>query len=103
MAKNNLVLKSNIAPKSDTDLGYYLAGLIEGDGHFSKNQLIISAHENDFFFHALKHTLGYGKISQYTKGRALRFVISSKAGLRRIIQFNYAMENLLVGINSINC
>lgn len=30
MAKNNRVLKSNIAPKSDTDLGYYLAGLIEG-------------------------------------------------------------------------
>lgn len=81
MIKNNLLFKSNIVPKSDTDLGYYLAGLIEGDGHFSKNQLIISGHEKDYeFFHALKHALGYGKVSQYTRGRALRFVISSKAG-----------------------
>lgn len=86
MIKNNLLFKSNIVPKSDTDLGYYLAGLIEGDGHFSKNQLIISGHEKDYeFFHALKHALGYGKVSQYTRGRALRFVISSKAGLRRVI------------------
>ena len=51
MAKNNWVLKSTIAPRSDTDLGYYLAGLIEGDGHFSKNQLIISGHENDYEFY----------------------------------------------------
>lgn len=86
MAKNNWVLKSTIAPRSDTDLGYYLAGLIEGDGHFSKNQLIISGHENDYeFYQNLKDRLGYGKISKYTKGRALRFVISSKAGLRRVI------------------
>ena len=37
MAKNNYILKSNIAPKSEKDLGHYFAGLIEGDGHFSKN------------------------------------------------------------------
>ena len=40
MAKTNNILKSNIIPKSHTDLGYYLAGLIEGDGHFSKKQLM---------------------------------------------------------------
>ena len=28
MAKNNYILKSNIAPKSEKDLGYYFAGLI---------------------------------------------------------------------------
>ena len=86
MIKNNKTLKSNIVPRSATDLGYYLAGLIEGDGHFSKNQLIISGHERDYeFFQNLKCALKYGRISKYTKGRALRFVISSKAGLRRVI------------------
>ena len=86
MIQNNHIFKSNIAPKSETDLGHYLAGFIEGDGHFSKNQLIISGHENDYaFFKNLKYLLGYGEISKYTKGRALRFVVSSKAGLERVI------------------
>lgn len=86
MTRNNYIFKPNIATKSPIDLGYYLAGLIEGDGHFSKNQLIISGHENDFqFFETLQSLLGYGKISKYTNGRALRFVISSKAGLQRVI------------------
>ena len=35
-------------PSSDKDFGYYLAGLIEGDGDFNKqNQLIIAFHEKD--------------------------------------------------------
>lgn len=58
-----------------------------GDGHFSKNQLIISGHEKNgyAFFNSLKLLLGCGEISKYTKGRALRFVVSSKAGLLRVI------------------
>lgn len=32
------IFKSKNIPKTQTDLGYYLAGLIEADGHFSKNQ-----------------------------------------------------------------
>jgi hypothetical protein len=50
MIKNNRIFKSNIIPKSQIDLGYYLAGLIEGDGHFSKKQLIISGHQSDYEF-----------------------------------------------------
>lgn len=81
MTKTIRYLNLLLSPKSKTDLGYYLAGLIEGDGHFSKNQLIISGHENDYlFFESLKNLLGYGKVSKYTKGRALRFVVSSNGG-----------------------
>lgn len=78
--------KSNIIPKTSVDLGYYLAGLIEGDGHFSKRQLIISGHQNDYeFFKILSPMLGYGTVSNYSKGRGLRFVISSKTGLRHVL------------------
>jgi hypothetical protein len=100
MTKNNCILKSNITPKSETDLGYYLAGFIEGDGHFSKNQLIISGHENDYaFFNILKLQLEYGAISKYTKGRALRFVVSNKAGLQRVITL---CNGKFVGWNKFN-
>ena len=34
-------------PSSDKDFGYYLAGLIEGDGHFSNSKLEIILHEKD--------------------------------------------------------
>jgi hypothetical protein len=33
--------------KSDEDLGYYLAGLIEGDGYFGNSKLEIVLHEKD--------------------------------------------------------
>ena len=100
MLKNNYIFKSKIIPESHIDLGYYLAGLIEGDGHFSKNQLIISGHENDYeFFNILKSQLGYGVINKYTKGRALRFVVSSKTGLRRVIAL---CNGTFVGWNKFN-
>lgn len=86
MAKTNNIFKSNIIPKSRTDLGYYLAGLIEGDGHFSKKQLIISGHQKDYaFFKTLSTLLGYGTVRQYSKGHGLRFVISSKTGLYHVV------------------
>jgi len=37
ISKENLIsdhLKKDIKPKIDEDFGYYLAGLIEGDGYF---------------------------------------------------------------------
>lgn len=74
--------------QSQTELGHYLAGLIEGDGHFSKNQLIISSHIKDKpVLEALRKHVGYGTIKPYSQqSNALRFVISSKAGLRRVLK-----------------
>jgi hypothetical protein len=69
--------------RTDNDLGYYLAGLIEGDGHFSKKQLIISCHNGDniCFKQLIKH-VGYGTLRPYSTGRASRFVICNKTGPR---------------------
>jgi LAGLIDADG endonuclease len=94
------IFKSPIIPKTQTDLGYYLAGLIEGDGHFSKNQLIISCHENDkMCFELLIKLLDYGTLKPYSKGRALRFVISSNAGLKYVLKL---INGKFVGYNKYN-
>lgn len=85
---------------SQLDLGYYLAGLIEADGHFSKNQLIISCHSNDAdHFKRLLILLGYGSLKPYSKGRALRFVISSNAGLKHVLNL---INGKFVGVNKYN-
>lgn len=85
---------------SQLDLGYYLAGLIEADGHFSKNQLIISCHSNDSdHFKQLLNSVGYGSLKPYSKGKALRFVISSVAGLKHVLNL---INGKFVGFNKYN-
>src|SRR5271170_6121888 len=51
-------------PINDNDFGHYLAGLIDGDGHFSKQlQLIIVFNNKDAFLaYYLKGKIGYGHI-----------------------------------------
>lgn len=94
------LFKPRISPQTLQDLGSYLAGLIEGDGHFSKNQLIISCHNrDDACFRSLIKRIGYGTLKPYSKGRALRLVVSSKVGLRRILEL---VNGKFVGYNKYN-
>ncbi len=69
---------------TDEDLGYYLAGLIEGDGHFSK-RLEIVFHENDIaFIHILRSKIGFGSIYKVKDKRAYKLSIGSREGFTRI-------------------
>ena len=50
----------HIKPLNNEQLGHYLAGLIDGDGHFSsKQQLVI-------VFHSLDASLAYVRIHKRT-------------------------------------
>jgi hypothetical protein len=51
-------------PSSDKDFGYYLAGLIEGNGHFNKeNQLKIALDEKDISLaYFLKSFIQFGQV-----------------------------------------
>lgn len=78
------------------------------DGHFSKNQLIISClpgtGSNDAdHFKRLLILLGYGSLKPYSRssegGRALRFVISSNAGLKHVLNL---INGKFVGVNKYN-
>jgi hypothetical protein len=61
-------------------LGYYLAGLIEGDGYFGLTKLEIVFHMKDkSAAYQLGTYLGYG-IYDHSTRQAVRFVISNKTG-----------------------
>lgn len=56
----------HLKPLNNEQLGYYLAGLIDGDGHFSKAlQLVIAFSSSDAFLaYNLKEKLGYGNVKK---------------------------------------
>lgn len=87
--KSPLVIACNHGNKcrnAPTDLGYYLAGLIEGDGCFSRNKLEIIYHIKDLSAaYRLRDLLGYGAVYKHSSRKAVRFTISSKAGLSRVV------------------
>jgi len=72
---------------SDMEFGYYLAGLIESEGSFQGNQLIISFHELDApLAYYIKKEIGYGSVSKIQGKRAYKLVISKKAGVLKVIR-----------------
>ena len=98
-----------IKPINNKDFGYYLAGLIDGDGHFSSaEQLVIVFHNLDVSLaYYIKKRLGYGSVKKVKNKKAVILVISSKKGLEmifnlisgklrhinKIIQVNKILEN----------
>lgn len=70
------------------EFGYYLAGLIEGVGHFSlKNQQIISFNIKDISqAYYIKKQIGYGTITKIKEKEAIKYVISSKKGIYKVIE-----------------
>ena len=77
----------HLKPVTDDQFGHYLAGLIDGDGHFSsKQQLVIVFHSSDVslaFY--IKKYLGFGSIKRVKNKNAFLLVIASKKGLERVI------------------
>lgn len=71
--------KSNL---TDEELGYFLAGLIEGDGWFGKKQLDILFTENDTSLaYFLKKRIGYGNIYKIKGKKAVRYICKNIRGL----------------------
>ena len=77
----------HIKPLNDEQLGHYLAGLIDGDGHFSKiKQLIIVFSSPDVFLaYYVKEKIGYGSVKKVKNKNAYILVISNKKGMLHII------------------
>jgi Cytochrome C and Quinol oxidase polypeptide I/LAGLIDADG endonuclease len=77
----------HLKPVTDDQFGHYLAGLIDGDGHFSSaQQLVIVFHSLDAslaFF--IKEKLNCGNVKKVKAKNAFILVISSKKGLEKII------------------
>lgn len=85
-----------------------MAGLIDGDGHFSKiQQLVIVFNIKDTFLaYFIKKTLGYGQVKKVKNKNACIFIISGKEGIEKVInlinnklrtnnRYNQVIDNIL--------
>jgi len=74
-------------PLNNKQLGYYLAGLIEGDGHFSKaQQLVLTFSFPDAFLaYYLKERLGYGNVRKVKDKNTYLLIVSNKKGMLNVI------------------
>ena len=101
----------HVKPMSENDFGYYLAGLIDGDGHISNaNQLVISFHINDISLaYYIKKRIGYGTVKKVKNKNAALFIISSIKGLEKVLNNIYGklrhktkvdqINNILINLN----
>ena len=97
----------HLKPVTDNQFGHYLAGLIDGDGHFSsKQQLVIVFSGSDASLaYFLKERLGYGNVRKVKDKNAYILIISKSEGLTKVInlingklrtyKYNQAIENIL--------
>jgi hypothetical protein len=74
-------------PLNDQQLGYYLAGLIDGKGHFNNiPQLVIIFNSLDVFLaYYLKKAIGFGNVRKVKDKNVYLLIITNKEGLLRVI------------------
>jgi LAGLIDADG endonuclease len=71
---------------SDNEFGYFLAGLIEGDGWFGYKQLhIIFAEEDTSLAYYIKKRVGHGNVYKIKDKKAVRYICKNKTGLLIIL------------------
>ena len=71
---------------TDTDFGYFLAGLIEGDGWFGKKQLhILFAKKDTSLAYYIKKRIGHGNVYKIKDKKAVRYICKNKTGLFYIL------------------
>jgi hypothetical protein len=99
---------THLKPLNDKQFGHYLAGLIDGDGHFSsKQQLVIVFSSSDVqLAYYIKKIIGFGQVNKVKDKNAYLYIISNKDGiiktinlingkLRTFNKFNQVINNIL--------
>nr|AVR57727.1 hypothetical protein C0989_000014 [Termitomyces sp. T132] len=101
------------ARANNVDFGYYLSGLIEGNGLFEDHKLEIKFQEKDISLaYYLKKEIGYGKVIKETnlkpslsggtgpsEGRGVKYVLTHYEGLKKVLNL---LNGKLININTIN-
>lgn len=98
----------HLKPMSDNQFGHYLAGLIDGNGHFNnKQQLVIIFHTLDAFLaYYIKKRLGYGSVKKVNNKNAFLLIVAAREGIEKVInlinrkirtenKFNQITNNIL--------
>ncbi len=99
---------THLKPVSNSQFGHYLAGIIDGNGHFnSQQQLVIVFHALDAFLaYYIKKRLGFGSVKKVNKN-GFFLVITAREGLEKVInlingkirtknKFNQIINNILL-------
>jgi len=78
-------MKKHSKPSNDEDFGYYLAGLIEGNGLINSSEFIeIAFHEKDISLaYYIKKRIGYGKVI-IKENNSVKYLVGNK-GLEKLI------------------
>jgi hypothetical protein len=73
--------------ESDESFGYYLAGLIEGDGYIGKRSIEIAFHVSDSqLAYYIKKRIGFGNVTKYSHtNNAVRYCVWNKEGINKIL------------------
>ena len=77
----------HLKPLNNEQLGHYLAGLIDGDGHFSKAQqlVIVFSSPDAFLAYYLKNRIGYGVVRKVKSKQTILLIISHPAGCEKVL------------------
>ena len=80
-------LSKHLKPANVNEFGYYLAGLIDGNGHFSsKQQLVIVFNSLDIqLAYYIKSQLGHGIVRKVKDKDAVILIIASHKGIQLVI------------------
>jgi hypothetical protein len=78
----------HLKPANDHEFGEYLAGLIDGDGHFSSaQQLVIVFNYLDIqLAYYIRERIGHGNVRKVKDKNAVLMIIASKKGIERVIK-----------------
>ena len=98
----------HLKPLNNEQLGHYLAGLIDGDGHFSKAQqlVIVFSSPDAFLAYFLKEKLGNCNVKKVKDKNAYLLIVSKKEGILNVLnlingklrsenRFNQVINNIL--------
>lgn len=85
--KISVHVPTHLKPNNDHNFGHFLAGLIDGDGHFSSAaQLVIVFNKLDASLaYYIKSKLGYGNVYKIKNKKAVILVISKRQGLVKVL------------------
>jgi len=80
-------MSTHLKPETEKNFGHYLAGLIDGDGYFSKvPQLVIVFNELDASLaYYIKGRIGYGNVYKVKSKKAVIFVVGKLEGIKKIL------------------
>ncbi len=101
-------IPKHLRPLNNDQFGHYLAGLIDGDGHFSSQQqlVIVFSSPDVKLAYYIKSIIKFGNVRKIQSKNAYLYIISNKKGIIKVLElinnklrfykrFNQVMEYIL--------